>query len=48
MIWVGYRRVEAAARQLLADPDGIDELLESDDDVGSVDLDRPGMVCTGC
>lgn len=37
MIWVGYRRDEAAARELLEDPDGIDELLESDDDVASVD-----------
>ncbi len=40
MIWVGHRRGEAAARELLEDPDGIDELLESDDDLASVDLDK--------
>ncbi len=40
MIWVGYRREETTARQLLETPDGIDELLDSDDDVASVDLDK--------
>lgn len=40
MTWVGYRRDETTARELLADPDGIEELLESDDDISSVDLDK--------
>jgi hypothetical protein len=40
MIWVGYRRNEDAARQVLEDADRMDELLESDDDVASVDLDK--------
>lgn len=40
MIWVGYRRNEAAARALLENPDLVDDLLESDDDVTSVDLDK--------
>ena len=40
MIWVGYRRNETVARQILESPDGLDELLESDDDVASVDLDK--------
>jgi hypothetical protein len=40
MIWVGYRRSEAAARALLEDSDLVDDLLESDDDDTSVDLDK--------
>ena len=40
MIWVGYRREEEAARRILEDADLVDELLESDDDVTSVDLDK--------
>ena len=40
MIWVGYRRDETTAREILADPDGIEDLLESDDDISSVDLDK--------
>jgi hypothetical protein len=40
MIWVGYRRDAGTARHLLEDPDRLEELLESDDDVTSVDLDK--------
>ncbi len=40
MIWVAYRRTEEAARHILEDADRVDELLESDDDVTSVDLDK--------
>ena len=40
MIWVGYRRNETTARALLEDPDLVDDLLESDDDDTSVDLDK--------
>jgi hypothetical protein len=40
MIWVGYRRDEKTARELLADEEGLDSLLESDDDTSSVDLDK--------
>lgn len=40
MIWVGYRRDEAIAREILDDPDGIDDLLESAADTSSVDLDK--------
>ena len=40
MIWVGYRRDAAVARQLLEDPEQFGELLESDDEETSVDLDK--------
>jgi hypothetical protein len=40
MIWVGYRRRDDEARKILEDPELLDELLESDDDVTSVDLDK--------
>jgi hypothetical protein len=40
MMWVAYRRDEEAVRRLLADPDEIEELLASDDDVTSVDIDK--------
>ncbi|MEQ7128763.1 YfbM family protein [Actinopolymorpha sp. B11F2] len=40
MIWVGYRRNSSAARQLLEDPDLLEDLLESDDGDTSVDLDK--------
>ncbi|MFN8192692.1 MAG: YfbM family protein [Nocardioidaceae bacterium] len=40
MIWVAYRRNPETARQFLEDPDLLDELLESDDDRTSVDLDK--------
>lgn len=40
MIWVGYRRSEGAARQILEDADRMDELVESDDDETSIDLDK--------
>jgi len=30
LMWVGYRRDAATARQLLEDPDRLEELLESD------------------
>lgn len=40
MIWVGYRRKEDAARHILEDADRTEELLESDDEETSVDLDK--------
>ncbi len=40
MIWVGYRMSEDVARHVLEDADRMDELLESDDDLTSVDLDK--------
>lgn len=40
MVWVGYRREESEAKELLEEPEGVDELLESDDDDTSVDLDK--------
>ena len=40
MVWVGYRREPAHARQLLESEDGAEELLEADDDEASVDLDK--------
>lgn len=40
MIWVAYRRSADAAREFLEDADSMDELLESDDDETSVDLDK--------
>ena len=40
MIWVGYRCNPATARELLEDPGRLGELLESDDDETSVDLDK--------
>lgn len=40
MIWVGYRRMADEARKALEDPELLEELLESDDDVTSVDLDK--------
>jgi len=40
MIWVGYRRESDTARQQLEDEDLLEELLESDDDTTSVDLDK--------
>lgn len=39
MVWVGYRRDEAVAREIVADPDLVDELLDSDGP-GSLDLDK--------
>lgn len=39
MVWVGYRRPENTARQLLDDESGLEQLLESDDET-SVDLDK--------
>ena len=40
MIWVGYRRDDLIARQILEDPDQLDGLLDSDDYETSVDLDK--------
>jgi hypothetical protein len=40
MIWVGYRRSADVARDILEDEDSFEELLESDDDEASVDLDK--------
>ncbi len=40
MIWVGYRRDPLTARTWLEDEDRVEELLESDDDETSVDLDK--------
>ena len=40
MIWVAYRRDGSAVCELLDDPEQIDELLESDDDETSVDIDK--------
>ena len=40
MIWVGYRRDDLTARQILEDPEQLDELLDSDDDENSVDIDK--------
>lgn len=39
MYWVAYRRDQLFADALLADPDLLDDLLESEDDA-SVDLDK--------
>jgi Domain of unknown function (DUF1877) len=40
MIWVAYRRDHSAVHQLMEDPDEVEELLESDDDETSVDIDK--------
>ena len=40
MIWVGYRRNADDARRFLEDTEMLEELLESDDDDTSVDLDK--------
>ena len=40
MVWVAFRRDAETARVLCEDPDGVGDLLESDDDVASVDLDK--------
>lgn len=40
MAWVGYRREPELARRLLESEDGVEELLETDDDESSVDLDK--------
>ena len=40
MIWVAYRRDRPFAEGLLKDPEQVEELLESDDDVTSVDIDK--------
>ena len=40
MIWVAYRRDHSVVDGLLKDPDQVDELLESDDDETSVDIDK--------
>jgi len=40
MIWVGYRREADDARRFLEDTELLEELLESDDDDTSVDLDK--------
>lgn len=40
MIWVAYRRDRSAVDALLSDPDQVEELLESDDDDTSVDIDK--------
>lgn len=40
MIWVGYRRSDSAARQLLEDEKKVSELLASAGDAMSVDLDK--------
>jgi hypothetical protein len=40
MIWVGYRRSADEAAELVQTADGIDTLLESDDDETSLDLDK--------
>lgn len=40
MIWVAYRRDRLYADALIADPELIEDLLESDDDVTSVDIDK--------
>jgi hypothetical protein len=37
---VGYRRDATTARELLEDSERLDELLDSDDDETSVDLDK--------
>ena len=39
MVWVGYRRDEAVAREIVHDPDLVDELLDSDDP-DALDLDK--------
>ena len=40
MIWVAYRRDRLYADALIADHELIEDLLESDDDVTSVDIDK--------
>ena len=40
MIWVAYRRDRSFVDRLLKDPELVEELLESDDDVTSVDIDK--------
>jgi hypothetical protein len=40
MIWVAYRRDRTFVDGLLKDPEQVEELLESDDDVRSVDIDK--------
>ena len=40
MIWVAYRRDRLYTDALLADPELVDDLLESDDYVTSVDIDK--------
>lgn len=40
MVWVAYRREPGEARRSLEDPELLEELLDSDDDVTSVDLDK--------
>ncbi len=37
---MGFRCDAATARGLLEDPDGLDDLLEAEDDAMSVDLDK--------
>lgn len=40
MVWVGYRRDPRTAEACLLDADRLEELLDSDDDDASVDLDK--------
>lgn len=40
MIWVGYRRDVDTARRQMTTEEGVEELLDSDDDVTSCDLDK--------
>ena len=40
MVWVGYRCSPDAARRLLEESDGLEELLEPDDAETSIDLDQ--------
>lgn len=40
MVWMGFRRDDATAREILADEERIAELLESDPDDTSVDIDK--------